>query len=88
MTEKTDIEYKTAIELVLSSFRILDMVDPEKYVETLKQAIDNSFYMAPTLAQQYLAKRDEVDSQVRILEAAATFVAVCRMEREKMKVVA
>jgi len=84
----TEDEYKTAFDLVLWSFRVLDSVDPEKHVEKLKRAIDNSFYMAPTLAQRYLAKRDEVDSQVRILEAAAIFVAVCRMEREKMKVVA
>ena len=48
--------------------------DHKKAAKELRRSIDSSFYIDPTSAQCYLAKRDEIEKQLKLLDAAAIFL--------------
>ena len=62
-------------ETIGNAAQMLRIIRPGDCAKSMRAQIDRSFYADPTLAQAYLATRDDAERKLRLLDAAATFVA-------------
>lgn len=68
--------------MVEQAARLIAAADPAAAAAAIRQGIDASFYTDPTLAQRYLAQREDMERKLAILDDAARLVGNWTIVRE------
>lgn len=61
--------------LIEHAARLIAIAQPAVHAQRIRDGIDRSFYVDPTLANLYLVRRDDMDRKLRILDDAARLVS-------------
>lgn len=72
---------EAAFAVIEAAVRMIAIVDPATIAHRIRQGLDTSFITDPTLAQRYLAQREDMDRKLRILDDAARLVGNWTIER-------
>lgn len=73
MADTPSIE--AAFMLIEQAAQMIALTRPADQAARLRHGIDASFITDPTLAQRYLANREDMDRKLRILDDAARLVS-------------
>lgn len=68
--------------MVEQAARLIAAADPAAAAAAIRQGIDASFYTDPTLAQRYLAQREDMERKLAILDDAARLIGNWNVVRE------